>query len=128
MMVEGLIARDSAHDFATTLARLKAEIAARQITLFAEIDHAAGARAAGLLLSPTTLLIFGNVKAGTPLMQEAQTAGIDLPLKVLVWQAGDVVRVGYDDPAWIAGRHGLERDTAALSGVLKALVDAAAAR
>jgi uncharacterized protein (DUF302 family) len=102
----GLITLHSAHDFATTLARLTAALEAKGIAVFARIDHAAGAARAGLSLRPTTLLIFGNPAAGTPLMQDAQTAGIDLPLKILVWEA-DGVNLSYNDPAWIAARHGL---------------------
>jgi uncharacterized protein (DUF302 family) len=86
--------------------RLEAEIKARGITVFARIDHAAGAASAGLSLRPTELLIFGNAKAGTPLMQSGQTIGIDLPLKILVWQdASAKVWLTYNDPAWLAKRH-----------------------
>ena len=85
----GLITLASAYDVGTTLDRLTAALAAKGITVFARIDHAAGAASVGLPLRPTTLLIFGNPVAGTPLMQAAQTAGIDLPLKALVWQGVD---------------------------------------
>ena len=72
--------------------------------------HAAGATSAGLELRPTTLVVFGNPVAGTPLMQAVQTAGIDLPLKALVWQdAQGAVHLTYNDPVWIAARHGLDR-------------------
>jgi uncharacterized protein (DUF302 family) len=78
------------------------------MTIVARIDHGAAAAEAGLALHPTTLLIFGHARNGTPLMQVAQTAGIDLPLKVLVWQDGDdAVWVGFNEPTWIAERHGL---------------------
>jgi uncharacterized protein (DUF302 family) len=77
------------------------------VTVFAQIDHAAGATGVGLPLLPTTLVVFGNPAAGTPVMQAAQTAGIDLPLKALVWQGADgAVHLSYNDPAWIAARHG----------------------
>jgi uncharacterized protein (DUF302 family) len=66
--------------------RLEAEVRAKGMTVFAHVDHAAGAAAVGLQLRPTDLLIFGNAKGGTPLMRSAQTIGIDLPLKALVWQ------------------------------------------
>ena len=69
-----------------TMDRLEAEIRAQGITVFARIDHAAGAAEAGLTLRSTEVLIFGNPRAGTPLMQSIQTIGIDLPLKALVWQ------------------------------------------
>lgn len=75
--------------------------------LFARIDHAAGAATVGRTLRPTEVFIFGNPQGGTPLMECAQTAGIDLPLKALVWQDDNgQVWVGYNDPAWIASRHG----------------------
>jgi len=108
MSDNGLVTLASAHDFATTLARLTAALTAKGITIFGQVDHAAGAAGVGLALRPTTLVMFGNPKGGTPLMQVAQTAGIDLPLKALVWQdEGGAVRLSYNDPAWIAARHGL---------------------
>ena len=78
------------------------------MTIFARIDHAAGAAAVGLPLRPTELLLFGNAKGGTPLMQAVQTIGIDLPLKVLVWQdaSGDTW-LSYNEPSWIVQRHGV---------------------
>ena len=88
--------------------RLEAEIKAKGMTVFARIDHAAGAAAVGLPLRPTELLIFGNAKGGTPLMQSMQTIGIDLPLKALVWQDGSgKTWLSYNDPGWHAKRHGL---------------------
>jgi uncharacterized protein (DUF302 family) len=109
--------------------RLEAEVKAKGMTVFARIDHAAGAVEAGLSLRPMEVLIFGNAKAGTPLMQSFQTIGIDLPLKALVWQdaAGDTW-LSYNDPAWLAQRHGLGGEieaavqmmTAALNAVTKA--------
>jgi uncharacterized protein (DUF302 family) len=76
------------------------------MTVFARIDHAAGAKKIGKSLRPTELLIFGNPKGGTPLMECAQSAGIDLPLKALVWEdAFAQVWLGYNDPAYLAKRH-----------------------
>lgn len=90
--------------------RLEAEIAAKGLTLFARIDHSAGAAEVGLTLRPTVLFIFGNAKGGTPLMQAAQTAGIDLPLKVLVWQDDKgVTQVSYNDPAWLSVHSSYDR-------------------
>jgi len=83
MAVDGLITLRSAFDPKETMARLEAEVRAKGMTVFAHIDHAAGAAAAGLPLRPTDLLIFGAAKGGTPLMQAVQTIGIDLPLKAL---------------------------------------------
>lgn len=130
MAVEGLIARQSANDVATTLARLTAVLKAKGITVFAVIDHAAGARGVGMELRPTTLAIFGNPQAGTPVMQAAQTAGIDLPLKALIWQdEAGAVWFGYDDPAFIAARHGIPDHpaVAALRTALAALAEHATA-
>jgi uncharacterized protein (DUF302 family) len=123
-MADGLITLRSAHDFPTTLDRLLKALEAKGVTVFARIDHAAGAASADLPLRPTTLVIFGNPAAGTPLMQAEQTAGIDLPLKALVWQdTGGAVNLSYNDPAWIAARHAPDGatppDVAALSGAVK---------
>src|SRR5438105_15758182 len=88
--------------------RLEAEVRAKGMTIFARIDHAAGAAAVGLTLRPTELIIFGNARGGTPLMQASQTAGIDLPLKALVWQDGaGKTWLSYNEPSWIVQRHGL---------------------
>ena len=88
--------------------RLEAEIRAHGMNVFDRIDHAAGAPEAGVELRPTELIIFGNARGGTPLMQSVQTVGIDLPLKVLVWQdAAGKTWISYNEPAWIAQRHGI---------------------
>jgi uncharacterized protein (DUF302 family) len=88
--------------------RLEAEVKAKGLTVFARINHAAGAAEVALSLRPTELLIFGNAKGGTPLMQSNQTVGIDLPLKVLVWEdASGNTWLSYNDPSWIAKRHGM---------------------
>jgi uncharacterized protein (DUF302 family) len=105
--------------------RLEKAIREKGITIFARIDHSGGAAAAGLPLRFTQLLIFGNPKAGTPLMQSRQTIGIDLPLKFLVWQdeRGNVW-VSYQDPSYLAALHQVtdRADTvAALSAVLESL-------
>jgi len=126
MADNGLITLPSAHDVPTTIARLTAALEAKGVTVFARIDHAAGAQSAGLTLRPTTLVIFGNPAAGTPLMQAAQTGGIDLPLKALVWQGEDgAVRLTYNDPLWVAARHGLGVHPAAVA-IAKALAAFAA--
>lgn len=88
--------------------RLEAEIRAQRMTVFARIDHAGAAAAVGLKLAPTELIIFGNARGGTPLMQSNQTVGIDLPLKALVWQdAAGKTLISYNEPSWIAQRHGI---------------------
>jgi uncharacterized protein (DUF302 family) len=130
MAADGLITVQSGFGPKETMERLEAEVKAKGLTVFAHVDHAAGATAAGLPLRPTDLLIFGNARGGTPLMQAAQTIGIDLPLKALVWQdeAGSTF-LSYNDPAWLAKRHGLGSDVQpmvdALNGALRALAKAA---
>jgi uncharacterized protein (DUF302 family) len=112
MAADGLITIRSAHGPEETMKRFEAEVLAKGMTVFAHVDHAAGAGAVGLSLRPTDLLIFGNAKGGTPLMQQVQTIGIDLPLKALVWQdASGTTWLSYNDPAWVVRRHGLD-DTA----------------
>jgi uncharacterized protein (DUF302 family) len=107
-MVEGLLTIESKRGFAETLAGYEAGLAARGITVFARIDHAAGARSAGLELRPTTALIFGNPKTGTGFMQAAQSAGIDLPLKALISEPENgMISISHNDPPWVARRHGI---------------------
>jgi uncharacterized protein (DUF302 family) len=109
------------------MTRLEAEVKARGMTVFARIDHAAGAAGAGLSLRPTELLIFGNAKAGTPLMQTVQTTGIDLPLKALVWEdASGATWLSYNDPAWLAQRHGVAGETETVIGMMSKALDAVA--
>jgi uncharacterized protein (DUF302 family) len=105
-----------------TMDRLEAEIHAQGMTVFARIDHAAGAAEAGLTLAPTELIIFGNARGGTPLMKAAQTAGIDLPLKALVWQdASGKTSLSYNEPGWIAQRHSITNAEALVSKMTAAL-------
>jgi uncharacterized protein (DUF302 family) len=126
MAPEGLITTASAHDPATTLQKLTAAIAAKGMTVIARIDHAGAAAKVGLSLRPTEVVIFGNPRGGTGLMQAVQTIGIDLPLKALVWEdeAGKT-QLSYNDPHWFARRHGLgadvEKTLAAMSDALAAL-------
>lgn len=106
MAVDGLITLPSSNGPKDTMNRLEAAVKARGMTVFARIDHAAGAAEVGLPLRPTELLIFGNANGGTPLMQSVQTIGIDLPLKALVWQdASGKTWLSYNDPGWLAKRH-----------------------
>lgn len=127
---EGLVAKRSAYPVAETMDRLERVVRDRKLIVVARVDHAAAAQQAGLTLRPTQLLIFGNPKAGTPLMQSAQSVGIDLPLKVLVWEDDKgQVWLGYNDPGWLAARHGVA-DRAevvrSIAGALAALTDAVA--
>lgn len=123
MAIDGLISLRSNVGPKETADRLKAELQASGLTLFAQIDHAAGAASAGLALRPTELFVFGNAKGGTPLMQAAQTIGIDLPLKALVWQddAGDCW-LSYNDPAWLAERHGAAETTRQVTANMSTLL------
>jgi uncharacterized protein (DUF302 family) len=106
--MQGLSTIPSKFDAKDTMGRLEAAVEASGMTVFARVDHAAGATAVGLALRPTELLIFGNARGGTPLMQADQTVGIDLPLKALVWEdSSGKVWLSFDEPGWIAARHGL---------------------
>jgi uncharacterized protein (DUF302 family) len=128
MTAPGLTTVRSKFSASETLNRLEAEVKARGIDVFARIDHAAVATSVGLPLRPTTVLIFGNAKAGTPLMQADQTVGIDLPLKALVYEdASGAVWLAYNDVRWIAQRHGLGSAVAAnVEGLAKVLETLAA--
>jgi len=106
--MEGLLSIRSRFGPKETMDRLEAEIRARGMKVFARIDHATGAAEAGLELRPTELIIFGNARGGTPLMQSVQTVGIDLPLKALVWEdASGTTWLSYNEPSWIAQRHNI---------------------
>jgi uncharacterized protein (DUF302 family) len=127
MAAQGLTTIPSSYGPQDTMNRLETAVKAKGMTVFARIDHAAGATGAGLSLRPTEVLIFGNTKAGTPLMQSVQTIGLDLPLKTLVWQdASGKTWLSYNDPAWLAQRHGLSGETAQAVGMMTAALDAVA--
>lgn len=119
MAGDGLITVASAFPVSETVDRLAAAADGAGMQVFARVDHAAGAAEAGMALRPTELILVGNPRGGTPLMQDRQTAGIDLPLRALAWEDGDGrVWVTTNDTAWIADRHGLgEASAAAVSGV-----------
>ena len=128
---DGLVAVKSTYGAQETMNRLEAAVKERGLIVFARIDHAAGAAKVGKTLRPTELLIFGNPQGGTPLMECAQTSGIDLPLKALVWQDdGAQVWLGYNDPAFLAARHGAAGCPVVenLRKALAAVAEAAAAR
>ena len=113
-----------------TMDRLETEIRTEGLEVFARIDHAAGAAEVGLNLRPTELIIFGNARGGTPLMQSAQTIGIDLPLKALVWEdAAGKTWISYNEPKWIVQRHGVTHAEAIvnkLTDLLRAISTTAA--
>jgi uncharacterized protein (DUF302 family) len=130
MANNGLITLASQHAVKATIDRLETAAKAKGLTIFARVDHAAGATSVGMPLRPTELLIFGNARGGTPLMQLAQTIGIDLPLKALAWEdAAGKTWLSYNDPAWLAARHGLAEQGATvvktLGNVLAALAQEA---
>jgi uncharacterized protein (DUF302 family) len=127
LTAEGLIIIESRFEPAETAERLIAAVTSRGMAVMARVDHAAAAQSVGLALRPTEVLMFGNPRAGTPLMQAVQTIGIDLPLKVLIWQdeAGKTW-LGYNDPKWIATRHGFGGNVGAIAGVLAAVAHEAA--
>lgn len=125
----GLVQVDSPHAVSDTMDRLEAAVKERGFRVFARIDHAAGAASVDMTLRPTQLLIFGNPQGGTPLMQNAQTMGIDLPLKALVYEdAQGQVRVAFNDPAFLADRHDMANAAQIaerMGGLLNALGKAA---
>jgi uncharacterized protein (DUF302 family) len=128
--IEGLTTVQSNLGLEETRSRLEAEIKAHGMIIFARINHAALAGEAGLVLGPTEVILFGNPRGGTPLMQASQTIGIDLPLKALVWQdASGTTWLSWNEPAWLAKRHevsGADRPIAAMSGALADIVVKAA--
>lgn len=128
---DGLVAVKSPHGAKATMDRLEKLVQQRGLNVFARIDHAAGAAKVGKSLRPTEVLIFGNPQGGTPFMECAQSVGIDLPLKALVWEdAAGQVWLGYNEPAFLARRHGVAECPAVdnLSKALTGLADGAVAR
>ena len=127
MAADGLTTIRSSFGPKETMNRVEAEVKVKGLTVFARVDHAAGAAEVGLPLRPTELLVFGNAKGGTPLMQSVQTIGIDLPLKALVWQDGSgATWLSYNDPRYLAKRHGLGREVEAAVNAMAAALDALA--
>jgi len=115
----GLVHLNSPYSFAVTVERLQATVQKRGLTILARIDHSGDAAKVGLKMEPTQLLLFGNPKAGTPLMLASPTVAIDLPLKALVWRdsTGDVW-LSYNSPEYLKQRHALpERLVANIAGI-----------
>ncbi|HEX4105443.1 MAG TPA: DUF302 domain-containing protein [Rhizomicrobium sp.] len=122
MTPEGLVVLACPRPPKEAMDRLAESVAHHGMTVFARIDHAAAAKDVGMTLAPTEVLIFGNPKGGTLLMQAAQTLGIDLPLKALVWQDGaGKTWIGYNDPRWLAKRHGVTGYEPQLDAMTKGL-------
>jgi uncharacterized protein (DUF302 family) len=124
-----MVQRLSAHSVQVTMDNLEKLVLQKGLQVFARIDHAAGAQAAGLNLPATQLLLFGNPKAGTPLMQSNPAIGIDLPLRVLVWEdPGGKVWIGYKDPVALAALYGITEHPEVvvnMTGLLEGLTAAA---
>ena len=118
---DGLVTIRSAHSVPETIDRLVEAVTSRGLTVFARIDHAAGAARVDMELRPTLHVIFGNPMAGTPLMQDRQTAGIDLPVKALAWEDADgAVWLTYNNAGWLAQRHGLGAASAGAVAAIEA--------
>ena len=119
---DGLISVKSAHDVKATADRLENNLKQKGMNVFIRINHAAGARKVGKDLRPTELIVFGNPKVGTPLMQCNQSVAIDLPQKALIWQDDkEQVWLTYNDPNYLLQRHELDQCTEVIKKVAKAL-------
>ncbi len=124
---EGLLALRSPYSAKDTMTRLEDAVKQRGLNVFARINHAAGAAKIGKTLRATEVIIFGNPQGGTPFMECAQTVGIDLPLKALVWEdTSSQVWLGYNDPGFLGQRHGVPH-CAIIENLRKALAGIAAA-
>jgi uncharacterized protein (DUF302 family) len=127
MIPEGLISLPSAFAPKETMDRLAVAVTKRGIAVLARINHAAAARQAGMELRPTEVLIFGNPRAGTPLMHAQQTMGIDLPLRALVYEdETGKTWVAYNDPSWLAVRHGISEELQHIVGAMAQTLGAVA--
>jgi uncharacterized protein (DUF302 family) len=125
---EGIITKPSKYSAAETLERLEKQIRSRGIQIFARIDHTGEAQKAGLSMPPAEVLIFGNPKAGTPLMLASPTSALDLPLKVLVWQdSSGHVWLSYNDPKYLQARFALSNELIENIAGIERLADAALA-
>lgn len=124
----GLIDIKSAHDVDTTADRLEKVLKTKGMKVFIRIDHAAGARRVGEQLRPTQVVIFGNPKVGTPLMQCCRSVAIDLPQKALIWEdENGQTWLSYNDPKYLAERHGIETCKGVIKKVETALMNFAKA-
>jgi uncharacterized protein (DUF302 family) len=126
-MDNGVRSIASSYPVAATLERLESLLKERGVMIFVRIDFSGDAGRAGLTMRAEQMLIFGNPKAGTPLMQSVPTAGLDLPLKALVWEdAAGQTRIAYNDPHYIIQRHGLDAALAANLAAVVPLIERAA--
>jgi uncharacterized protein (DUF302 family) len=130
MLQKGIITKTSNNSIDLTYQKLRAALSNNpNLKIIAELDHQANAASVGLELLPTKIIMFGNPRLGTPLMQNAQTTGLDLPQKILVYQTEDgSVKVSFNDPLYLKERHGIESNEEILqkiSGALNKLTDIA---
>ena len=123
----GIVNISTHHSVEQTLEKLEAILHAKGVKLFALVDHSGEAENAGMRMRPTKLLIFGNPKAGTPLMLASPGVAIDLPLKILIWEDSEgKVWISYNSPAYLQARHGLPQDLVQNIAVVEELAAAAA--
>lgn len=129
-LAQGVISKTSTHSVKDTLDKLETIVTAKGFKVVARVNHAKAAEMSGQTLNPTEVLIFGNPKVGTALMKSNQAVGLDLPVKVLVWEnAEGVVTISYNDPAWMVSRYGITDRidvVEKMSGALGNFTDAAA--
>ena len=127
---DGIVSKTSTHSVKDTLDKLETIVTAKGFTVVARVNHAKAAENVGQKLNPTEVLIFGNPKVGTALMQSNQAIGLDLPIKVIAWEDDKgVVTIAYNDPAWMVSRFGItDRDEVVkkMTGALMKFTDAAA--
>ncbi len=122
----GIVTVPSRHSVDQTVATLEGLLKAKDVRLFTVVDHSGGAQAAGLQMRPTKLLIFGNPRAGTPLMIASPSIAIDLPLKLLVWEDAQArVWISYNAPAYLAARHALPPELVPTLAAVGALAEKA---
>ena len=123
----GIITQRSNHSVEETVQKLQQMLGAKGVKVFALVDHSGEAEKVGLAMRPTKLLIFGNPKAGTPIMVAAPTTAIDLPLKILVWEdPAGAVQISYNSPAYLQERHGFPADLLQNIAIAETLVAQAA--
>ncbi|WP_420431976.1 DUF302 domain-containing protein [Hyphobacterium sp.] len=118
---DGVIVLEIEHSLDQTIDRIETEAANRGARIVARVDHAANAATTGVDIDDATLVIFGNPALGTPLIAESRTAGLDLPVRLLVWEEDGDVWLAYTDPAVIAGRHGIDANSEAVKQMSEAL-------
>jgi uncharacterized protein (DUF302 family) len=127
LVAAGIVTQPSNHSVEQTIDNVKALLEAKGVTLFALVDHSGEAAKVGMKMRPTKLLIFGNPKAGTPLMLAAPSSAIDLPLKMLIWEDGQgKVWISYNSPQYLENRHGLPHELMANIAVVEGLAAKAA--